>query len=92
LTNNTFYDIIQTERGKELNIMKNNKHYNIVRTYNICGREVECLCYDAGCAITHNEEEAKARVATLKEMGYTNAHYIVVENGTAWYEDKNWIG
>ena len=60
MTSNTFYDIIQTERGKELNIMKNNKHYNIVRTYNICGKEVECLCYDAGCAITYNEEEAKA--------------------------------
>lgn len=70
--------------------MKNT--YHIVRTYNICGREEECLCYDAGCAITYSETDAQAKVATLKAMGYADARYIKVAAGSAWYEDSHWIG
>ena len=69
-----------------------NVHYNIVRTYNICGNQMECLCYDAGCAITNNEQEAQQRVAQLHAMGHHDARYIAVANGTAWYEDNQWIG
>ena len=70
----------------------NKKRYQIVRTYNICGKETECLCYDAGCAIVFGEDVAKERVQKLHEMGYASARYEELPQGTAWFDDENWIG
>lgn len=66
--------------------------YQIVRHYNICGKMTECLCYDVGCAIVFGEEKAKAQVAKLHEMGYTDARYEELPEGTAWFDDENWMG
>ena len=68
------------------------KTYQIVREYNINGQTCECLCYDAGCAITYSEEDAKAKVAKLHEMGYTTARYEEVAPKQQWWNDSNWIG
>ena len=68
------------------------KTYQIVREYNINGQACECLCYDAGCAITYSEEDAKAKVAKLHEMGHTTARYEEVEPKHQWWSDDNWIG
>lgn len=68
------------------------KRYEIVRNYNIGGKSVECLCYDAGCAIVLGEAEAQTRVQQLHNMGYTDAHYNELPYGTAWFDDENYIG
>lgn len=68
------------------------KRYQIIRTYNICGKPVECLCVDAGCAIVYGEDAAKAQVAKLHEMGYVDARYEELPQGEAWFDDENWIG
>lgn len=68
------------------------KRFQIVRTYDICGKPTECLCYDAGCAIVYSEEDAKHQVAMLHAMGHTDARYEELPEGTAWFDDKNWIG
>lgn len=68
------------------------KRYQILRHYNISGKSVECLCYDAGCAIVYGEEKAQAQVAKLHSMGYTDARYEELPMGTAWFDDNNWIG
>lgn len=68
------------------------KRYQIIRTYNICGRLVECLCYDVGSAIVYSEDIAKAQVAKLHEMGYADARYEELPQGKAWFDDENWIG
>ena len=66
--------------------------YQILRTYNVCGKSVECLCADAGSAIVYSEATAKAQVAKLHEMGYADARYEELPHGSAWFDDKNWIG
>ena len=68
------------------------KRYQIIRTYNICGKLVECLCYDVGSAIVYGEGIAKAQVAKLHEMGYADARYEELPQGEAWLDDENWIG
>lgn len=68
------------------------KRFQIVRTYNVCGKPTECLCYDAGCAVVYGEEDAKQQVAKLHAMGYTSARYEELPQGTAWFDDENWIG
>lgn len=68
------------------------KRYEIVRHYNVCGQSVECLCYDAGCAIILGEDRAKAQVAKLHAMGYADARYIELPMGEAWFDDENYIG
>ena len=68
------------------------KRFQILATYNISGKECECLCYDAGCAITLDEETAQKRVDTLHQMGITTARYEELPQDTAWFDDKNWIG
>ena len=68
------------------------KRYQIIRTYNICGKPIECLCYDAGCAIVYGEDAAKAQVNKLHKMGYTDARYEELPQGKSWFDNKNWIG
>ena len=68
------------------------KRYQILRTYEICGQQVECLCCDAEYAIVSNEDAAKAQVAKLHEMGYADARYEELPQGEAWFDDENWIG
>jgi hypothetical protein len=68
------------------------KRFQILRIYMISGQPMECLCYDAGCAVVYGEDEAKAQVAKLHEMGYTDARYEELPEGTAWFDDENWIG
>lgn len=68
------------------------KRYQILRTYNIGGKQEECLCYDAGCAIVYGEEDAKHQVAKLHAMGHTSARYEELPEGTAWFDDDNWVG
>ena len=67
------------------------KRYQIIRTYNICGKSKECLCYDAGCAIVHDENVAKKQVFKLHDMGYADARYEELPQGKAWFDDENWI-
>lgn len=64
------------------------KRYQILRTYNICGKQVECLCYDAGCAVVYGEDKAKAQVEQLHKMGYTDARYEELDK--AWFDDVAW--
>lgn len=66
--------------------------YQILRTYNICGKLVECLATEAGSAIVYSEATAKAQVAKLHEMGYADARYEELPQGEAWFDDENWIG
>ena len=66
--------------------------YQILRTYNVCGKPVECLAAEAGCAIVYDEDTAKAQVAKLHEMGYSDAKYEELPHGSAWFDDENWIG
>lgn len=68
------------------------KRFQIIRTYDICGKPTECLCYDAGCAIVYGEDKAKEQVAKLHAMGHTSARYEELPQGTAWFDDNNWIG
>lgn len=68
------------------------KRYQILRTYNICGKLIECLCYNIGSAIVYDEGIAKAQVSKLHEMGYADARYEELPQGEAWFDDKNWIG
>ena len=68
------------------------KRYQIIRTYNICGKLVECLCCDAEYSIVSSEDAAKAQVAKLHEMGYADARYEELPQGEAWFDDENWIG
>ena len=68
------------------------KRFQIVATYKISDKECECLCYDAGCAITLDEETAQKRVDALHQMGITTARYEELPQDTAWFDDKNWIG
>lgn len=68
------------------------KRYQIIRTYNICGKPTECLCHDAGCAIVYGEDAAKTQVAKLHEMGYTDARYEESPLGKAWFDDEKWLG
>lgn len=68
------------------------KRYQILRIYEVCGQQVECLCCDAGCAIVSNEDAAKAQVAKLHEMGYADAKYEELPQGEAWFDDENWVG
>ena len=68
------------------------KRFQIVHMFDICGKQTECLCYDAGCAIVYGEDKAKAQVAKLHEMGYDSARYEELPEGTAWFDDNNWIG
>lgn len=49
--------------------------YAILRHYLICGKSVECLCYDGGMGYVLTEEEAKERVNQLHKMGYEDARY-----------------
>ena len=68
------------------------KRYQIIRAYNICGKLVECLATEAGCAIVYGEDAAKAQVSKLHEMGYADARYEELSHGKAWFDDENWIG
>lgn len=68
------------------------KRFQILRNYNICGKEVECLCYDAGCAIVYGEENAITQVEKLHVMGYTSARYEELPQKAAWFDDNNWLG
>ena len=68
------------------------KRYQIVRHYNICNKQVECLCDDAGCAIVYGEDNAKAQVEQLHAMGYTDARYEELPANKAWHDENNWIG
>ena len=68
------------------------KRYQISRAYNIYGKPVDCLCYDAGNAIVYGEDAAKAQVAKLNEMRYDDARYEELTQGEAWINDENWIG
>lgn len=68
------------------------KRYQILRTYNINGKPCVCLCYDLGCAIVYGEDKARQRVADLHNAGYTDAYYEELPAGSAWFDDKNWIG
>lgn len=65
--------------------------YQIIKTYNINGKECECLCdiptKTGHHFITYNEEYAKARVAELHAMGYTSARYEVVKEKDQWWND-----
>lgn len=67
------------------------KTYQIVKMYNICGRQEECLCdiptASGHHAIYHDEEEAKARVDELKAMGHTSARYEEVPEKDQWWND-----
>ena len=67
------------------------KRFQIVRTYDINGKPTECLCYDAGCAVVYGEDTAKAQVAKLHRMGYTDARYEELPQGRAWFDNENWI-
>lgn len=67
------------------------KRYKILKHENINGKSVECLCYDAGCAIVYGEDKAQARVAKLHSMGYTDARYEESPVGSEWFDDNNWI-
>lgn len=66
--------------------------YQIVRSCNICGKPVECLATEAGSAIVYSEDAAKAQVAKLHEKGYTDARYEELPQGSAFFDDENWIG
>ena len=55
------------------------ERFQILRTYDICGRKSVCLCDDAGPAIVYDENLAKTRVAQLHKMGYTDV------KGYIWY-------
>lgn len=70
--------------------------YQIIDTYNICGRAVECLCNrptaSGSWCICYGEEAAKQRVAELHEAGYKTARYEELPQGKAWFDDENWIG
>jgi hypothetical protein len=68
------------------------KRFQIIRTYDICGKPTECLCIDAGSAIVYGEEDAKHQVAMPHAMGHTSARYEELPQGTAWFDDENWIG
>lgn len=68
------------------------KRYQILREYNICGQMMECLCYDAGCAIVYGEENASKQVKQLHAMGHTSARYEELPAGKAWFDGENWIG
>ena len=68
------------------------KRFCILRQHTINGKQEECLCYDAGCAIVYGEEDAKHQVAMLHAMGHTSARYEELPQGTAWFDDENWIG
>ena len=68
------------------------KRYKIIRTYNFYGRPVEGLATETGCAIVYGEDAAKAQVAKLHEMGFTDARYEELPQGEAWFDDENWIG
>jgi hypothetical protein len=68
------------------------KRFQILRTYDICGRPTECLCYDAGRAIVYGEEDAKHQVAMLHAMGHTDARYEELPEGAAWFDDENYVG
>lgn len=68
------------------------KYYEVIATYNISGKEYECLAtHDNKQAIFLNEEQANARVMELTANGY-NARVQVNTEENAWYSDKNWIG
>lgn len=67
------------------------RRFQILRTYDICGQPHECLCYDAGCAVVFGEDCAKAQVAKLHEMGYTDARYEELPPGTAWFDDPGLV-
>jgi hypothetical protein len=68
------------------------KRYQIIRTYDICGKQKECLCYDVGPAVVYGETKAKEQVDKLHAVGYTDARYEELPEGTAWFDDENWIG
>lgn len=73
------------------------KTYQIIKTYNICGKKkAECLC-DVPTAsgawfICYNEEQAAKRVQELHEAGHTSARYEEVAEEDQWWNDENWIG
>ena len=67
------------------------KRFQILRTYDVCGKPTECLCYDAGPAIVYSEAKAKEQVIKLHTMGYPSARYEELPQGAAWFDDKNWI-
>ena len=58
--------------------------------------EEECLCKKETASGTDSicigEEEAKQRVAELHAIGETSARYEELPYGTAWFDNKNWIG
>ena len=68
------------------------KRFQIVRTFDICGKPCECLCYDAGCAVVYGEDKAKARVEKLHQMGYESARYEELPECKSWFDDNNWMG
>lgn len=68
------------------------KRFQILRTYDICGKLTECLCYDVGCAIVYGEEDAKHQVALLHARGHADARYEELPEGTAWFDDENYGG
>lgn len=67
------------------------KTYQIVKTYNIYGKESECLCNEVTASgswfICYNEEQAKKRVAELHEAGHTSARYEEVPEENQWWND-----
>ena len=68
------------------------KRFQIVRLFDICGKQEWCLCYDAGCAVVYGEDKAKAQVEKLHQMGFESARYEELPEGKAWFDDNNWIG
>lgn len=76
--------------------MKENKRFQVLDTYNICGREVECLAdrptASGSWSVCYSEAQAKQRVAELHEAGFTKARYEELPYGKAWFDDENWLG
>jgi len=66
--------------------------YEITAEYNICGRTVRCLCSDLGPAIVRGTIMAQCQVQALRDMGITTAECEPLPEGTAWFDDNNWIG
>ena len=71
------------------------KRYEIIAEYNICGTMMECLATTPTAmgtwCVCYGEEDARQRVEELRERGL-KARYKEVPQGTAWYDEENWIG
>ena len=71
------------------------KNFEIIGKYMVNGKMVDCLADTPtaiGCwCVCGNEERAQQRVAELQAKGI-DARYEERIQGTAWYDDSNWIG